>query len=415
MDKSLWALVPVDDTRIRKDSFKESKKIIHKMDRLEQALQNFYSTGQRLFNSWSELTFRGLREQLQKQEEEYIRLATRHNSIVTVSEMHNVPMWKAYKFILEEERVYQTATESEREQIEQMRQKREEFLKQQMHESFGFEDHVPPQEDVNEDQSTLQLEKIKELSLEQINQLLADKDLCLPFLMDVFKLCDENDEISFFYKIWLMTGAKNQKNFKRYFYQTYQEDLDAVLEEHGNYQTRVKSNQKPAVKTFDFESLKFIYRQLVQLLHPDRHSDIHNAKSLWMTRAWHQVQSAYKAKDKEGLERLLLTVRIRTDELSNLSVFEIRQSSVLLKDDLKILETKTKQIKKHPAWGFAIGRDRAKLEKKISDDLTNDIGKINYKIKEIESIHSQYAQIIDRNQMRGQPKRRRSLDYEREL
>ena len=136
---SLGSILVIDDAVIRREHFRESAKVLKKMDRLERTIDHFLNAEQKLFSDWLALTFRRERNLLNEKQEQYRALLDFHNSMIAMSMMLKIDLWQAYRLLKNEEERYAGADDAERLRIDAERSLRLEFAQAEMDQENGFD------------------------------------------------------------------------------------------------------------------------------------------------------------------------------------------------------------------------------------------------------------------------------------
>jgi hypothetical protein len=154
--RHIHSLMVIDDTRLRRDLFKEPAKILRKIERLEAAIAAFYSSDQRLFNEWLELTFRADREEIDRRTSEFRKLGEFHNEIVAAAEMLNISMPAAFRMLKLEQEQYARGNDEERARIDGLRAERQRYAMAEMAKEFERESdpYNMPFDDDKDEEST---------------------------------------------------------------------------------------------------------------------------------------------------------------------------------------------------------------------------------------------------------------------
>ena len=124
----------------------------------------------------------------------------------------------------------------------------------------------------------------------------------------------------------------------------------------------------------------------------------------WANRIWHKVQAAYQAKNHAQLERLLVMVLLRAEDLKSLTINEIQESEGWLRQELRGLEKEARRLRKVPAWGFSKRKDFRPFIVKTNAELKEQMDAIDLEIQELKR---QHAFLADAQNFASKPRRRR--------
>ncbi|HEY8272547.1 MAG TPA: hypothetical protein VIG33_16760 [Pseudobdellovibrionaceae bacterium] len=433
------SLLVIDDWGLRLKLFSEAESIIKKIDKVERDRDNFSNIDQRLFNDWHDLTFRQEKKEMEDRRQEYISLAKFHNDIIAVAEMQNIPPHRAYHFLKEEEQRYQAGTETQRAKIDSLRQERSEFAQKAMDEEFGSPFDF---EDDDEGESQDDFEALNKDALNKIDTKLyhhlksTDPDhLRTEFsgpeahflAMNAMRIASLSEDPSLLIKIWDILSLKTQRHLSKDFKKNTGTPMEKFIEElrelfngqpFEESSTNEDSDDNDFIRTSPGRSfslsdneerdLKFVFRKLVRLIHPDSQDPKLNENlKAWYNKVWHRVQEAYKNKDLHQLRRLEIMATIRLKELNNLTFGEIKASTKWLEEELAELRASLKSYEKHPAWKFSTKRTYDALIKRIQKEFQMNLMPILKDIEQIKDIHNFYEKASNPN-LRASAKKRKS-------
>jgi hypothetical protein len=420
------SLLVIDDRGLRLKLFSGVESIIKKIDKVERERDNFSSQDQGLFKDWYELTFRQENKEMEERRHEYISLVKFHNDIIAVAEMQEIPPHEAYLYLKEEEKRYQTGPEEQRTTIDKLRKERLEFAQKALEEelSASFDEDYDsedfdsplggePDLSVLSKVETKLYNHLKSSSPEQLRKEFSGSDGIL-LAMNAMGLSSLTADHSLFIKIWDSLPPKTRRAVS----ENFESDTGAVMEEfiselrmalsgepsdEASKETdsdnldsefiQVRQSRSVDLSEREERDLKFIFRKLVRLIHPDSQDPnlSQNLKS-WYNKVWQRVQEAYKSKDLHQLKRLEITAMVRLKELNSLTVDEIKASAEWLEEELAELRSRLKSLEKHPAWKFSTKRSYEPLIKKIRKDFQMNLAPILKDIEELKNIHNFYEQ-----------------------
>jgi hypothetical protein len=452
------SLLIVDDAKIRQIAFKETAKLIQKLDKLEANIQSFYEEDQQRFNEWEQLTFQKHKLRISNLQEKMADLSCFHNWIVATSRMERVSMPEAYLLMKKEREAYENGNPEIRARINEKRAARDQYISDQIaeegraDEEFDYDDfedddfdglgdddtNNPFGPDDRTDAQRRQIEYLHSLSDRNIRQRCRTRESAFELLSSVmYSAGGDPKGIALILRIWDLIPSKHQQFLSKSFREDtgqslkdvmaafrelleelaaedsndappdaeYNPDLDSESAGASQGQYRATGPRASAIKLPGevLEKVKVTYRKLVRLLHPDlqgqevRQSE--SQKALWM-----RVQQAYKNNDLQELELLLCMVLVRSNKLNWLSFSEIKSGHARLQQEFSRLDAASKSLKKLPAWGFS----RKKNFDSLTSKIENDYSRIELNIlEEVEDLESQHA-LMDllANQPQRHPRKR---------
>jgi broad specificity phosphatase PhoE len=442
------ALLIVDNRPLRARHFSEAKKVIEKIERLEERIRTFHSSDQKRFDQWFELTFRSQRQAQEDARSRYQELARFHNWVVATAHKLDLEMPQAYMLMREEQRLWERGTEAERKKIELERERREAYIRQEFrtryNESFAFEEESASDDTSNggiegleqildrledavfdadrwtEASAESRIDRLALLEDEILTRSLEDQDTAFMMFDVALNWGQTHHNYSFFRRLWTLMSA-NQRTFFAYVYNSVTdeaieellvgiglspdfedpsaetsedsddfEDDEAFRFDEDYIDPRRKPRERPtATSSGDEEKLKQTFRKLMRKLHPDIHAaeGAEGQTPAWIQRIWGLVQTAYGAKNVPTLERLLKLTLIRMNVLDELSVGEISEARHWLKRDLEALEEESAELKTSMAWGFSQKKSYTSLTQKITRQLNLELREVTDQISELEDQH----------------------------
>lgn len=127
------------------------------------------------------------------------------------------------------------------------------------------------------------------------------------------------------------------------------------------------------------EYLKTIYRKLVRILHPDAGTGI----EVKQRQLWQEVQDAYRWRDVQRLEAILIQVTGDKQGVLDLKAVPISQIMDLRRDvekRLRSLKTRIASARRETAWEFRLLKSKKQqltvLKKELIFDLESDLREI---------------------------------------
>ena len=432
-------LLIIDDQLIRKNAFAQADKLIKKLDRLEADLESFRERDQRLFSSWYDLTFRKEQQNILEHEDECRDLARLHNWMIALAEMHYISMPRAYAILQREEELYETGSEKERSEIDALRLKRDEFIRQKIAEEYGSdfsenEDLDEEKEEKEDAEDSPELDMIRAMSEEKILKLCSDRGGAFAILSVLLGNARSPEDYALLLRVWDMTLEKHRLSFAKEYTKQTGKSLRKLIEETREFIFETSSAAEepdeeedlldddfirsgPSLHHFakkkmtgeDLEGIKLLYRKLVRQLHPDLQS---SALDHWQKKMWDRVQTANRHLDRRQLEKLLRLVLIRNRSLNELSISEILESKIWLKEEFDNLSSEAHGLKKLPAWGFSRRKDYISLKRKLAKPIADQLFQLQVRIEEMKRRFSGFEKINrsqeeQRSQSSRRPNRRR--------
>lgn len=460
----------VDNRPLRERHFLEARKVIEKIERLEEKIRLFHSSDQKRFDQWYDLTFRQNRLDQESARTKYQELARFHNWVVATAHKLDIEMPQAYILMRDEELRWQQGTPEVRKQIDHERERREAYIRQEFraryNENFSYDGDeddestnggiegleqvlsrleaiVLDAEEVTGEDTPAQarIERIMALSDERLLAVMDDQEAAF-MLFDVsLNWGQTHHDYALFKRLWsLMTPT--QRTFFAYVYSSVTDDaIEEFLVSIGlspDFDAEVKADEEGSEdddEAFSFddqyiddesprpkpgrakttivndEKLKQTFRKLMRKLHPDVHSSSEEGGKTpaWVQRIWGLVQNAYNSKNSVALERLLKLTLIRMNVLDELTVGEISEARHWLKQDLESLESESEGLRNSPAWGFTQKKNFTSLTQKISRQLEGELREILDQVEELESQHRLFEMLAAQGSrpQRAQRERRR--------
>lgn len=328
------SLITVDQEPIRKKFIKNCQKTIKSFEKAETEWEYYKSKDLGEYSKWYENNFQSLENEVTSLAVEIEKLTEMINAVNEVSFFSRMSKGKAYEWVKEKKEHPETFSEEE---------EHEEFRNFFEDEDPFFDDDA--REDLNYDGFS--------------NEFIDHFEDYLKRNPKMRFYCEA--DYSFF------------ENFFERFHEEYKK----------NHVTAEEKKKKNTVE----ESLKFIYRNLVRILHPDyRKDNDERADALW-----HEVQDAYQKKDIERLNTLYALYNIRKGDFrENFTISQILNVEEEFKMQLKEVRKNLRLARKQPAWGFSRLKDRKKIHSELSKKLKAELTRFLYQKKQLEKILESY-------------------------
>ncbi len=148
-------------------------------------------------------------------------------------------------------------------------------------------------------------------------------------------------------------------------------------------------------------AVKTIYRRLAKKLHPDQSGSWDETEK----RLWDEAAAAYEGLNLEDLKRIELMLCLhRGEEIPATRKGELRTWMQRLLKAISGLEKDLREMRQHPAWGFAKRRRTKAFREKIRKELDADIRQDQARIAMMEQ---ELAILLRRRVKRKAPSRRK--------
>jgi hypothetical protein len=454
-------LLVIDDQLVRQKYFAEAHDVLKKIDQMEERIQIFHSTDQRLFDQWYRLTFREDQEVVDRSREELRKVARFHNWVVATAMKLQIEMPQAYALMKEEERLWENGTTEERHQIDLDREARDLYISSEINGRYNETHHFESDDETETEISSqlgqilshlevllfqqdyefesdpqVRIDRISELPDEELKYWLRERDAAF-LLFDVsLSWSESQSDYTFFLRIWNLMSQKQQNAFSQVYASLTGQSIDELMDRIGSEKKSGASDEEDE-ETFSFDSdsfqepkknsdsasqkkpsseienLKSIYRKLVRKLHPDlQASGAAEAQSSWTKKVWDMVQKAYQGEDVDSLQRLLKLTLLRSNSLNQLTLDEIFDARRWLEKDLNQLEDEAQHLKLSPAWGFSQKKDYSVLSRSIEQEFQQMLNQVRFQIaevrRELEMLEVLYSMDFeeDSDQQRSQSRSR---------
>jgi len=425
------ALLLIDDSKLREQSFSAAKKILKKIDRLEASITAFRSDDQKLFDGWYELNFREERAEIERLQNERSRLIKFRHWLIAMAHEEKISTPAAYLRLKEEERAFENGNAEVKRRIEAERERRDDYIRAQIERKIPFSDFDEEEEEENQenefDSSPLteeekeSLAKVMEMDPAFLRESIKDPESAFDLLGMLLSLARSPKEFSLFLQLWELSSTHVRGRISRLYSSATGKHLKEKLEKMRAFvQAAELENEEPEHEGSRFdenfffaqepsaraqqltpeqeELLKLTYGKLVRKLHPDlqREGAASGKLGHWQQRVWSLAQDAYKEKSLLKLDHLYKIVLLRSRELNELTISEILSSRAWLEEELEYMGSEAKGMKKHPAWGFHKKKTYEKLELKIRLRFERELDSAAYEIGELLEQHEYLARLAQR-------------------
>jgi hypothetical protein len=126
------------------------------------------------------------------------------------------------------------------------------------------------------------------------------------------------------------------------------------------------------------------YRAIARILRPD----LKNSLSPRDLELWMNAQTAWKTKNIEVLDRILLVLKIREGkELDGISLSDLKTAKKVFENFAKTVKKEIKIVKKNFEWRFSqkSQKEKSRFIKKVQKDISKEISEIKSHIQELEA------------------------------
>lgn len=435
--KKHWGLLVIDDSSIRKEAFREAKKALKSVERIESQIEDFYNLDSSLYNDWYNLTFRAQEKKIENLQEEYEKTAVFHNKVITAYKFYKISIEEAYLKIIREEIRYKTADTKEKSLIDKERRKRNQFLEEEMSKieaeefksfydddgffdlggdenvgSFEEEESIFPWAPKRSIDDKKLMDTLKTMAKDEITALSKDKDAVFDILFDSINIARTISDFKFIIDFWEILTPKLQqavqKSFKKSTGQNLSETISVfkeavqhieVFSKNTSEDYKFTSSKKAHLaventnSSNDEEKLKQIYRKIVKKIHPDKNLDLNPKEERWHKRLWTTVNSLKNQSNIEALENIYTEILLKSEAFTELNVCEADNYVKCLEEKIKILKNERKHLKKQLWWGFSRKRTFVKLEEKINKELDETQRKLHFSISELKETHAHWKKM----------------------
>lgn len=359
LPSKVTSLITVDQEPIRKKFIKNCQKTIKSFEKAETEWEYYKSKDLNEYSEWYQKNFQSLENEVTSLAVEIEKLAEMINAVNEVSYFSRMSKGRAYEWVKERKEHPESFSE----------EKDSEEFRDYFEDSDSFFDH-DAREDLNSDGFS-------------------------PEFIDYFEdYLKKNPKMRFYCE----ADYSFFENFFERFHEEYKKN-------HAGTEERKKKNTVE-------ESLKFIYRNLVRILHPDYRKE----KDDRTDALWHEVQDAYQKKDIERLNTLYALYNIRKGNFrENFTISQILNVEEEFKVQLKDIRKNLRLAKKQPAWGFSKLKDRKKIHTDLSKKLKSELARFTFQKKQLEKILESYERQPKKAKKTVPKKKSRHMDYSDEF
>ncbi|WP_413584520.1 hypothetical protein [Bdellovibrio sp. HCB274] len=366
----------VDDEKIRKELFSDSAQLLAKIRKLEKDHSDFQLWDQTLFQDWRNLNFRDEIHELELLQKRHRILTTFEVHLNYVATTSSVTLQQAYNMLKEEESQYQSGDDIWRFVIDNLRKGRFQTAVQSPSQNPAEDEPVDFAEIFFKDDSVLSGLKRRARSVYHYLNDIDDGKMVqhLEVPMAGYRLFKESLQIAMkcgdwrlLGRVWKTASPAYQQRYLRNLPLHLKKFLKKIIDEneHEEALQQEQSRQK--------DVLLQTYNKLSRWLHPDRQRDQSIEQQQWASIKWQRVQAAYDRRDEAALRRIDLLCRAETGQLNDLTVDEIQQSSLILKEEFEALQESLVTCRKHPAWRFSSRRSYTALKNQVHQDLQKQL------------------------------------------
>jgi len=342
------ALVVIEQTKVRKKYIQGCKRTIKDLEKAKQEWEEYQSVDVPSYEKWYNQNFGADLSQIREAHQKAIDLNSTLQEIRHWIIKKDISPYEAYKLVMDRkanpEKYRLLDEEEEAREREQKRKWKDKYGKDFFDENENFDTEDDEEEEFFGDGREPSEEELK-------------------MMFEFFIQANPS-----------IRKKMNDKGFYDFMFERFKED---VL---GRKKTDSESNNESGKTTVE-DRIKNIYRILVRKLHPDFQTEI----TPHMQSLWHEVQSAYKAKDLERLETILAISNIQTGDFSEeISVSQILNVQSEYKNQLKSLRAQIRKARKRVEWGFSKITNTQPLSKKIKTDLKLELNQHLFHIQQFE-------------------------------
>nr|BFD59226.1 hypothetical protein CKG001_13330 [Bdellovibrio sp. CKG001]BFD62603.1 hypothetical protein BdHM001_12840 [Bdellovibrio sp. HM001] len=386
----------IDDYKIRTEMFSATASLLKKIRKLEKDHADFLRWDQLLYEDWYNLTFRKERLAGEQLERRYRTLTTFHLHLKHVAETANVSLAQAYALLKEEEHQYQAGDEDWKFVIENLRQQRLKWASKEPApegenrlEHFVTGSLFPAAELAGSSEGGLGSLNRHSRSLyyyfseagdDVMSRHFADPAVGYDLFKEVFQIAMKCGDWKLLARLWQNSSQSYQQKLLKPMPSHLKDFLHQMI-------GQVSQEEAPSSEIAEQDLiLRSTYRKLARLLHPDMQSESSETFQQWSLKMWQKVQTCYKARDHQGIRRLELICMAELGNLSNLTLDEIYESSLVFAEELETLKKNLRSYRKHPAWRFSSRRGYAALTMRISRELKKRFGPLEAEVKAMEDL-----------------------------
>lgn len=170
----------------------------------------------------------------------------------------------------------------------------------------------------------------------------------------------------------------------------------------------VIEDEHPLFPSIPKQTLKFYYRRLVRLLHPDAQASSQNGLSdnPWKEKLWHLAQLARDRSNTHLLQHLYHLSLIRLGEFSKLSAEDLQSVCQVLKQDLLKLANHLQIIRHDPGYRFASQDNHDRIHDSIAEKLKRRHSSLVKEIHNLKGQHALLEVLSHAEQLKKRPRRK---------
>lgn len=357
------ALAVIDDASIRKESASAAFKVLKKLQRLEEKLANFTRTDQRLYEEWYQQSFSAILRDIEAKTRELREARELNFEIFEIARHRNIPLSGAYRWAIEEKRLFEAGDEEMRKEIRKIRRERQLFLwDEQDKEDAKAREEARRREEKRQKRWRDKYNKEEhensnfEEVLENLERALAE-----------FVKQEEKERSE-------QTGDEGDKDDE--------EEVEDEKEAEDLTQPLL------AFSPEDEERLKILYRQLARLIHPDLSGRENNGKmEPWELELWAKAQQYLKYKCLWGMKDCLRLAQFRLNKLECLTVGELRVTKQKLENEFYFADRLSRRKRRLPAWNFSGKKLTARQLGKLTEELKFRYSSLEFHLGLIRAQH----------------------------
>ncbi len=124
---SLQDSISIEDPALLRQTFRQAKSVLQKIERLEKKIRIFHQDDQRLFQDWEQTFFHEKRQQFASLQNRCYVLTHFHNRILATSRLLRVSISRAYQILKDEEEVFESGSDQTRALLQRTWAERDQF------------------------------------------------------------------------------------------------------------------------------------------------------------------------------------------------------------------------------------------------------------------------------------------------
>jgi|GEM_PF-6789996 len=334
------SLLVIDDSKIREESAADAKKVLRKLERLEAKLASFSEVDQRLYEEWYQKAFGPSLREKETKTKELETLREFHFEVKAIARHRKIPLSGAYRWALEEKRLLESGDENTRGEIKKIQRERQLFL---WDEEDKEDERLREEARLREERRRKRWQKRYQGSeWQQWNE--------------------DNAEVF----------AENIERAMAEFQEEESKDGEKAQQEAAEHpiENEMIEEENCRFSPEDEERLKLLYRQLARLIHPDLRRERNDGRmDPWQLELWTKAQENLQCRNLWGMRECLRMAQFRLNQLSNLTVAELRATRSKLESDLFYVNALSRRKRRLPAWNFS----RKKLSPSMVYKLTHQL------------------------------------------